>query len=100
MSYSQMAAQNAAMNTAASLGMLGSAVQGVSLGSTGITSSNTISTNAYANPFSTTDNHIFNCTKVENGWTFTYRNKTHIASTVDEMMDQMKAAMVVDRIDK
>lgn len=46
------------------------------------------------------DNHVFSCQKVENGWTFTYRNKTHIASTVDEMMEQMKAAMVVERIEK
>lgn len=46
------------------------------------------------------DIHNFQCTKVENGWTFMYRNKTHIASTVDEMMEQMKAAMVVERIEK
>lgn len=44
--------------------------------------------------------HTFHCQKVENGWTFTYRNKTHIASTVDEMMEQMKAAMVIERIEK
>ena len=100
MSYSQMAAQNAAMNTAASLGMLGSAVQGVSLGSTGITSSNTIPSNAYANPFLNKDQHIFDCQKVENGWIFAYKGKTHIASTVDEMMEQMKAAMIVERIEK
>ena len=100
MSYSPMAAQNATMNTAASLGMPGNAVQGVSLSSTGVTSSSTISTNAYANPFLNKDQHIFDCQKVENGWTFAYRGKTRIASTVDEMMEQMKAAMVVERIEK
>ena len=95
MSY-HAAAQNAVMNS----GMLGSALQGVSLGATGITSSNTISTNAYQHPFLDKDQHVFNCTKVENGWTFTYRSKTHIATTLDEMMEQMKAAMVVERIEK
>lgn len=51
-------------------------------------------------PMMDENNHIFSCNKVENGWTFTYRNKTHIASTVDEMMEMMKAAMVVERIEK
>lgn len=95
MSY-HAAAQNAVMNA----GMLGSAVQGVSLGSTGITTTGTISPQAYQNPFVNKDNHVFSCDKVENGWTFVYRNKTHIASTVDEMMEMMKAAMVVERIEK
>lgn len=44
--------------------------------------------------------HVFNCSKVENGWTFVYRNKTHIASSLDEMMELMKAAMVTERIEK
>lgn len=92
MSYHQ-AAQNAVMNAGVGLGGL--------IGHQGITSSGTISTNAYQNPFTPSkDNHVFSCDKVENGWTFVYRNKTHIASTVDEMMEMMKAAMVVERIEK
>lgn len=92
MSY-HSAAQNAVMNVGA--GMLGSAVQGIT------TSTNAISTNAYQAPFIVNkDNHVFSCDKVENGWTFTYRSKTHIATTLDEMMEQMKAAMVVERIEK
>lgn len=97
MSY-HAAAQNAVMNAGA--GMLGSAVQGVSLGSTGITTTGTISTQAFQNPFVNKDNHVFSCDKVENGWTFVYRNKTHIASSLDEMMELMKAAMVTERIEK
>ena len=46
------------------------------------------------------NNHQFNCTKVENGWTVNYRGKTFIATTLEEMMDQMKAAMVTARIEK
>ena len=46
------------------------------------------------------NNHQFNCTKVENGWTVYYRGKTFIATTLEEMMDQMKAAMVTARIEK
>lgn len=94
MSY-HSAAQNAVMNTAASLGGLGNAV--------GI-SSHTLPTMTNATwtsqPAFSEDNHVFSCQKVENGWTFTYRSKTHIASTVDEMMEQMKAAMVIERIEK
>ncbi len=98
MSY-HAAAQNAVMDMGA--GMLGNAIQGVSLGSTGVTSTGTISTQAFQNPFTPSkDNHVFSCDKVENGWTFVYRNKTHIASTIDEMMEMMKAAMVVERIEK
>lgn len=92
MSYSSIAAMNAAQNVGLGLGGL--------VGQQGITTSGTISTNAYQNPFLDKDQHVFNCSKVENGWTFTYRNKTHIASTVDEMMEMMKAAMVVERIEK
>lgn len=91
MSY-HAAAQNAVMNAGVGLGGL--------IGHQGMTSTGTISTSAYKNPFLDKDQHVFNCSKVENGWTFTYRNKTHIASTVDEMMEQMKAAMVVERIEK
>lgn len=98
MSYSPMAAQNATMNTAASLGMLGNAVQGVSLSSTGVTSSSTISTNAYQPPFLDKDQHIFDCQKVENGWTLTYRGKSYIAADVDSLMEQMRAAMVSERL--
>ena len=94
MSYSQMAAQNAAMNTAASLGFLGNATSTVTTGTVNMGGAMT------SYPMMNEANHIFSCTKVENGWTFTYRNKTHIASTVDEMMEQMKAAMVVERIEK
>lgn len=46
------------------------------------------------------NHHQFNCNKVENGWTVQYRGKTFIASSLDEMMDQMKAAMVTERIEK
>lgn len=42
--------------------------------------------------------HIFNCQKVENGWTLQYRSKQYIAATLDELMDQMKAAMVTERL--
>lgn len=93
MSYPSVGAMNAAQNVGA--GMLGNAVQGVSNWN-----SSSVTTQAYKNPFLDKDQHVFNCSKVENGWTFTYRNKTHIASTVDEMMEQMKAAMVVERIEK
>lgn len=92
MSYPSVGAMNAAQNVGVGLGGL--------LGHQGITSTSTISTNAYQPPFLDKDQHVFNCSKVENGWTFTYRSKTHIASTVDEMMEQMKAAMVVERIEK
>lgn len=51
-------------------------------------------------PVTDENQHVFNCTKVENGWTFTYRSKTHIATNIDEMMEQMKAAMVSERISK
>ena len=44
--------------------------------------------------------HTFHCQKVENGWTLNYRNKQYIAADLDSLMDQMKAAMVIDRIDK
>lgn len=44
--------------------------------------------------------HDFNCQKVENGWTFQYRSKTYICTDVDDMMDKIKTAMVLDRIDK
>ena len=42
--------------------------------------------------------HNFQCQKVENGWTFIYRNKQYIAADIDSLMDQMKAAMVLDRM--
>lgn len=44
--------------------------------------------------------HTFNCQKVENGWTLNYRNKQYIAADLDSLMEQMKTAMVIDRIDK
>ena len=44
--------------------------------------------------------HIFNCQKVENGWTLNYRNKQYIAADLDSLMDQIKAAMVMERIEK
>jgi len=87
-----MSYPNAAMNAASNLG---AGVAGISSWN-----SSSVTTNAYQPPFLDKDQHVFNCTKVENGWTFTYRSKTHIASTVDEMMEQMKAAMVVERIEK
>jgi len=89
MSY-HSAAQNAVMNTQA--GMLGNAV--------GITTSGTVNTQAIQNPFSSKDQHIFNCQKVENGWTLNYRSKQYIAADLDSLMDQMKAAMVMERIEK
>ena len=97
MSY-HSAAQNAVMNmgagTLATNAYNNSITQSSSTGSIGL--GGTIFGQAIVNE----DQHIFNCQKVENGWTFTYRNKTHIASTVDEMMEQMKAAMVIERIEK
>lgn len=44
--------------------------------------------------------HVFDCQKVENGWTLNYRRKNYIAADLDSLMDQMKAAMVMDRIEK
>lgn len=77
---------------------------GVSAGAVGqITAQNTISTSPYQfspTPMWNEDNHIFNCHKVENGWTLEYRNKRFIAADLDSLMDQMKAAMVMERIDK
>lgn len=91
MSY-QSAAQNASMNMGS--GMLGNAIGG------GITSTGTISTNAYQNPFLNKDQHVFECQRVENGWTLAYRSKHYIAPDLDSLMDQIKAAMVMERIEK
>ena len=44
--------------------------------------------------------HIFDCQKVENGWTLGYRSKQYIAADLDSLMDQIKAAMVMERIEK
>jgi hypothetical protein len=95
MSYLHAAAQNAAINTAIGLGGLASNATGTV--TTGMVNMGGAMTSY---PMMNESNHIFSCNKVENGWTFTYRNKTHIASTVDEMMEQMKAAMVIERIEK
>jgi hypothetical protein len=54
----------------------------------------------FGQPIWNEDNHIFNCQKVENGWTLQYRSKQYIAADLDSLMDQMKAAMVMERIDK
>lgn len=77
-------------------------------GATGVSTINTGAGLAYNNPANqwnsqpmwNDDNHQFSCNKVENGWTVMYRGKTFIASSLDEMMDQMKAAMVTERIQK
>ena len=93
MSY-HSAAQAAVIN-AGSAGMLGNAV--------GISSQvlpNTANTNWTSQPMFNADQHIFNCQKVENGWTLEYRNKRFIAADLDSLMDQMKAAMVMERIEK
>lgn len=93
MSY-HAAAQNAATNLGA--GMLGNAV-GIS---SQVLPNNTISNTWTSQPMFNEDQHIFNCQKVENGWTLHYRSKQYIAADLDSLMDQMKAAMVMERIDK
>lgn len=87
-----------------SLSSIGAGVQGA----TGISTINTGAGLAYnsaqtqwqSHPMWDENNHQFNCNKVENGWTVQYRGKTFIASSLDDMMDQMKAAMVTERIEK
>ena len=44
--------------------------------------------------------HTFTCEQVENGWTLTYRGKSYIAADIDSLMEQMRAAMVAERIEK
>ena len=44
--------------------------------------------------------HTFTCEQVENGWTLTYRGKSYIASDIDSLMEQMRTAMVIERIKK
>lgn len=96
MSY-HSAAQNAVMNMGA--GALATNAYNGSITQSSATTTGTINT-WLGQQLGGEDNHVFSCQKVENGWTFTYRSKTHIASTVDEMMEQMKAAMVIERIEK
>ena len=68
------------------------------------TASGVLSTNTNATwlgqPIYNEGMHQFNCQKVENGWTLNYRGKNYIAADIDSLMDQMKAAMVMDRIEK
>lgn len=81
------------------MGGLGQAVgigQPVQLGGGGMNAS---SWNTIGSQWSA-DNHQFNCQKVENGWTLNYRGKNYIAADLDSLMDQIKAAMVLDRIEK
>jgi len=73
---SQMAAQNSIIGTNATTGF------------------------TVAQPIFQEGQHIFNCQKVENGWTLQYRSKQYIAADLDSLMDQMKAAMVMERIEK
>ena len=96
MSMSAYAAQNAVMTTQA--GMLGSATTGVSMGSMGISNATTGVSSIFGQPLWNEGMHQFNCLKVENGWTLNYRNKQYIAADLDSLMDQMKAAMVTERI--
>lgn len=108
MSISGYAAQNAVMN-AGSAGMLSnnayntvttqSAGTGVAMGSIGIGNGITGITQ-FGQPLWNEDMHNFQCQKVENGWTLNYRNKQYIAADLDSLMDQMKAAMVMERIEK
>lgn len=81
---------------------LGTAVQGTGIISTGtgITMANPTTWTGTAGYQWDANQHQFNCNKTENGWVFNYRNKSYIASTIDEMMELMKAAMVAERIDK
>lgn len=86
-----------------SLSSIGAGIQGA----TGISTISTGAGLAYNSAQATwtaqgfdQNHHSFNCYKVENGWTFNYRNKNHIAHTLDEMMELMKAAMVAERIEK
>lgn len=93
MSY-HSAAQAAVIN-AGSVGMLGNAI--------GISSQvlpNTTNATWTSQPAFSEDNHVFSCQKVENGWTLNYRGKNYIAADLDSLMDQIKAAMVLDRIEK
>lgn len=62
-----------------------------------IIGTNTI-TGFTAQPIFQEGQHTFHCQKVENGWTLQYRNKQYIAATLDELVDQMKAAMVTERL--
>ena len=83
------------------MGGLGQAVgigQSVQLGGGG-NGANTTWT-GISQPMWSADNHQFNCQKVENGWTLNYRGKNYIAADLDSLMDQIKAAMVLDRIEK
>lgn len=92
MSYPN-AAQNAYNTSSVTAGT------GVSMGSIGISTGATGITQ-FGQPLWNPEQHIFNCQKVENGWTLEYRNKRFIAADLDSLMDQMKAAMVMERIDK
>lgn len=83
------------------MGGLGQAVgigQPVQLGGGGMGASTTWT--GISQPQWGADNHQFNCQKVENGWTLNYRGKNYIAADLDSLMDQIKAAMVLDRIEK
>ena len=70
------------------------------VGATGIVSSGTQATWLGQPPIWNENMHQFNCQKVENGWTLEYRNKQYIAADLDSLMDQIKAAMVMERIEK
>lgn len=91
MNLSSYVGQTATINSGA--GMLGNAV---GLGSIGVNTAGS----QYMNPAWDEKHHQFNCYKVENGWTLNYRNKNYIAATLEELMDQMKAAMVTERMEK
>ena len=95
--------QNPAQNTATGLGsLIGTVGQATSTGALTFT---TAATSSSWQSYPTTELvnpkiHNFTCEQVENGWTLNYRGKQYIATTLDELMDQMKAAMVVERINK
>jgi len=62
--------------------------------------SNTTGGTWLGQPLQAEGQHIFNCQKVENGWFLNYRNKQYIAADLDSLMEQMKTAMVSERISK